>query len=99
MNKYIPVEYEDDVDDGVLDYLHFGHPVFHPTIRWADRARADLIEFNSIINNVKIDTGLTIGKGVSRSSHTELKEHNDQILGFILRSWGASHYFRLQVCY
>ena len=67
--KYIPVDYADDVDVDVFDYLHFGHTVFCPPTRWADCAQTNLIKFNPIIDNVEICTGLNISKGFSRSVH------------------------------
>ena len=73
MNNYIPVDYADDVDNGVFDYSYFGPTVFCSTIIWVDCAQTDLIEFNPIIDKVETDTGLIIGKGVSSSVYTELK--------------------------
>lgn len=43
-NRYKPIAYNDDIDDGVFDFKHYGNNVYRPTVRWANRPRQDLSE-------------------------------------------------------
>ena len=45
-NKYIPLDYATDVDEGYFDFAHHGNTVFRPSKRWADKERDDLIKFD-----------------------------------------------------
>ena len=48
LNKYIPIDYAYDVDDGIFDYSFYGKTVFRPTQRWSDRPMNDMINFASV---------------------------------------------------
>ena len=58
LNKYIPLEYSNDFDDGIFDYSHYGKAAFRPTIKWFDRLRADLITYDINKDSVELDNGL-----------------------------------------
>ena len=70
-NKYIPVEYSDDIDDGVFDYSHHGHTVYRPKKQWSKGARNDVIVYDNSVDNKELDKDLVIGNEVS--SHTRAK--------------------------
>ena len=61
LNKYVPIDYSDDIDEGVFDYSHYGKAVFRPNLKWADRPRLDLIIFNTTKDMAELDKGLKIG--------------------------------------
>ena len=44
-NRYIPIDYDNDIDDGVFDYSHHRRAVFRPSVRLANRLRSDIILF------------------------------------------------------
>ena len=39
INKYVPVDYPNDVEEGVFDYKQYGKAVFRPVARWQDIER------------------------------------------------------------
>ena len=55
LNKYIPVDYSDDIDEGVFDYKHYGKTVFRPKMKWAERSRSDLILFNKMMDTAELE--------------------------------------------
>ena len=46
INKYIPVDYYSDVDEGVFDYQQYGHAVFRLAEEWKDITQEDIIMYN-----------------------------------------------------
>ena len=36
LNNYAPVDYSDDIDEGVFDYSHYSKTIFRPNLKWAD---------------------------------------------------------------
>ena len=64
LNKYIPLYYSNNIDDGIFDYSHDGKAVFHPTIKWTDRPHTSLITYDINKDSMELDNGLRIGKCV-----------------------------------
>ena len=64
-NKYIPLEYGNDIDDGVFDFKQCGNKVFRPAKTWADKPRSDLILYDVKKDTAELDKGLAIGRTVS----------------------------------
>ena len=46
VNKYVPLEYADDIEEGVFGFVHYGKTVFRPNIQWKDRVRDDIILYD-----------------------------------------------------
>ena len=64
LNKYAPIDYSDDIDEGVFNYSHYGKTVFRPKLYWTDRPRHGLITFETKKDIAELDKGLRIGKMV-----------------------------------
>ena len=43
INRYIPIAYSSDIDEGLLDYKCYGKVVFRPIVKWKDIERQHLI--------------------------------------------------------
>ena len=52
-NKCIPIEYADDIDDGVFDYFRHGKIVYRPKQWWYQGTRKDLIVYNEDVDKKK----------------------------------------------
>jgi len=79
-NKYIPLDYGTDIDDGVFDFSHYGHTDFRPTDRWADRDRTDIIKFDEAEDLVELQTNLKVGA-------TVLPEYKVKVEEIIKKYW------------
>ena len=44
-NRYIPLDYSDDIDDGSFDYNHYVKSVFKPKVNWKAHTRNDTITY------------------------------------------------------
>ena len=62
LNKYLPINYSDDIDKGVFDYSCYGKAFFRPNLQWADRPRLDLIIFNVDNDTAELEKELKIEK-------------------------------------
>ena len=71
-NKYVPVDYSDDIDEGVFDYSHHGRAVYRPKIKWADRDRDDVIVFDPNKDMVELMDNLHIGDTVDQKYKNEI---------------------------
>ena len=63
-SQYIPVEYADDIDEGIFDYSHHGKAVYQPKLKWEHRDRHDLITYNECTDKAELDKGLVFGTDV-----------------------------------
>ena len=45
-NRYIPLDYSDDIDDGFFDYTHYGKSVFKQKVNWKSHTWNDSITYN-----------------------------------------------------
>ena len=68
LNKYVPVDYSDDIDEGVFDYSRYSKTVFRPKLKRADRPRHNLITFETTKYLAELDKGLKICKLVPLSN-------------------------------
>ena len=99
MNRYIPIDYSTDIDDGMFDYSHHGNTVFRPTIKWSESPRDDIIVFDKATDSQELYDNLKVGKNVSAA-------HISAIIQLIITYWdfflccrGASYNFGLRVRY
>ena len=58
VNKYVPLEYADDIKEGVFDFLHYGKTVFRPNIQWKDRVCDDIILYDKSAHEEEITLDL-----------------------------------------
>ena len=63
-NKYIPLDYATDVDEGVFDFAHHGNTVFRPRKRCADKERDNLITFDAENDMADLPENLKVGINV-----------------------------------
>ena len=49
-NRYIPLDYLDDIDDGLFDYTNYGKSVFKQKVFWKAHTRNDIITYNHAEN-------------------------------------------------
>ena len=45
-NRCIPLEYSDEIGDGLFDYTHYGKAVFKPKVDWKSQTHNDVITYN-----------------------------------------------------
>ena len=79
-NKYIPLDYATDVDEGCFDFAHHGNTVFRPRKRWADKERDDLIKFDEENDMAELLENLKVGSNV-------LPVYQDRVKAIIMRYW------------
>ena len=72
VNKYVPLEYADDIEEGVFDFVHYGKTVFRPNIQWKDRVRDDIIMYKKSAHEEEMTQGLKIGKSVDPTTKDSL---------------------------
>ena len=72
VNKYVPLEYADDIEEGVFDFVHYGKTLFRPNIQWKDRVRDDIILYNKSAHKEEMTQGLKIGKSVDPTTKDSL---------------------------
>ena len=80
VNKYIPVEYAEDIDDGVFDYEHYGKTMYRPKKLWKDGIRDDIILYDRAEHEDEMLKGLKIGKTVTDTTKLAL-------IGLITKYW------------
>ena len=81
-NRYIPLDYGDDVDEGVFELSHFGKTVFHPKIRWVDKPRDDIISYNDTTDREELMANLNVGANVD-------SKHKDALILTIQKYWDS----------
>ena len=79
-NKYIPLDYATDVNEGVFDFAHHGNTIFRPRKRWADKARDDLIPFDAENDMDDLLENLKIGSNV-------LPVYQARVKAIIMKFW------------
>ena len=80
VNRYIPIDYGTDIDDGMFDYSHYGKTVFRPTIKWSGSQRTDIILFDKSADSKELYDNLNIGKNVSATNKSA-------IVDLIIKYW------------
>ena len=83
-NKYVPLDYSDDIDEGIFNYTIIGNTVFRPKARWSDRDRKGIITYDHSKNNEELVKGLKIGKSVDLHTTCAIKNLVIKILGLLL---------------
>ena len=65
VNKYIPPDYADDVDEGIFDLAQYGISAYKPRKNWEEGKRTKLITFDDskhgeeIRKNIRVSTKVT----------------------------------------
>ena len=45
-NRYIPLDYLNDIDNGLFDYTHYGKSVIKPKVDWKAHTQNGIITYN-----------------------------------------------------
>ena len=51
INRYIPIDYASDIEEGFIDYKCYGKVAFRPILKWKDTDRQDLISYQEGIDS------------------------------------------------
>ena len=79
-NKYIPVNYSNDIDEGVFNFSHHGKTVYCPKEKWSDSDRDDVILFDHDNDIKELMDNLHIGDTVEQ-------KYKDDIIHIIKDCW------------
>ena len=79
-NKYLPMDYSDDIDEGVFEFSHHGKAVYRPKVKWSDKPKNDRILFDQVEDTVELIKNLNIGDNVKA-------EYKDDIIDLIQDYW------------
>ena len=60
-NRYIPLDYSDEIVSGLFDYTHYGKSVFKPKVDCKAHTRNDIITYNQVDDWINLTQGLKIG--------------------------------------
>ena len=75
LSKYIPLDYGDDVSEGVFEYAHYGKAMFRPpTKTWENVPREDIITFDASLHTSELDAGLRISDKATLAVRTQVRE-------------------------
>ena len=73
-NRYIPIDYADDVDDGIFDYSHYGNTVFCSKPQLSDCLRKDIILFDASTDMSELDEGLVVSSSTDTFTAERIKD-------------------------
>ena len=45
LTRYVPIDYDVAIDEGVFGLSHYENTVFWPGVRWVDKKRDDIVIF------------------------------------------------------
>ena len=79
-NKYIPIDYSDDVDEGVFDFSHHGKVVYRPKVKWSDKLKNYIILFGQAEDTAELTINLNTGENVKA-------DYKDDIINIIQDYW------------
>ena len=79
-NRYIPLDYSNDIDDGLFYYTHYGKAAFKPKLDWKAHTRNDIITYNNAEDCYEFTKGLKIGD-------TEFAESRERLISIIKKYW------------
>ena len=74
LNKYIPLDYSDGIDDGVFDYSHYRKAVYRPNVQSADMTRTELIKYNAATYSADMEHGFKVGKKVTSDNYRGIRD-------------------------
>lgn len=57
LNNYVPIDYNNGINEDFLDYYLYGRDVFSSTLQWVDWSRLDLIDFDITSDIAELDEG------------------------------------------
>ena len=72
INKYILIDYANDMREGVFDFAHYGNRVFRPSIQWADTQRGNIIFYNDKYDKVELESNLRTRKNITSKQRIAL---------------------------
>ena len=78
--KYIPIDYNNNIEERVFNYSHHGNTVYCPKEKWSNKPRDDVISFNSVADMEDLMTNLKIRTNIKR-------EYKDSIIDIIKKYW------------
>ena len=81
-NRYIPLDYRDNVDKGVFELVHFGRTVFRPKFRWADKPWDDIIIYDDKNDKEELINNLHVGANIA-------SQHKDTVIFVIKKCWDS----------
>ena len=67
-NGYIPIDYSDEIDDGLFDYINNGKAVLKPMVDCKAHTQNDIITYNHAEEWDELIKGITIGDTASAES-------------------------------
>ena len=73
-NRYIPIDYGNDIDDGVFEYSHHGRAIFRPSVQWANRPQSDIILFDKKLDMAELLANISVGKNILSVYKTRIQE-------------------------
>ena len=80
-NKYIPPDYNTDIDDGIFDYTNYGNCFFKRTPeRFKHHTRSDIILFDNKIHSSELHNNVNIGT----LANSDMKQ---SVLQLIQNNW------------
>ena len=65
VNKYIPPDYANDIDECVFDFPQFGNTVYRPPSPWVDHDRTDLILFDTAVHKAELTKHIRLNTTIS----------------------------------
>ena len=72
-NKYVQLDYSDDIDEGIFDYAVYSNAVFRPSISWSSRDCNDIMTYDHSKYNKELSKCLKIGKRVNLNNTRAIK--------------------------
>ena len=82
-NKYIPLDYGDNIHDGHFDFKEYGNTVFRPAEQtWNRGEREDIIKYDDSKHAVELNKGLRVSDKVS----AEIKQ---QVKNIVIKFWDS----------
>ena len=73
-NRYITIDYGNDIDDVVFEYSHHGRAIFHPSVRWANSLQSDIILFDMKLDMAELLANISVGGNILLVYKTRIQE-------------------------
>ena len=80
INKCIPMNFPNVIEDKIFDCCQYGQAVFRPANTWKDRVQDDIIAYKEVNNGAELEKFIMIGKDVN-------VHHRSIILGIVKKYW------------
>ena len=97
-NRYIHIDYSNDVNEGVFDFSHYGRTVFCPKIKWSDKDWDEIILFDKASDTEELIKKIYIGKIINWRYKEELTSIIQRYWIFVLQGRAILYYYiRLRI--